>query len=48
MAFESVSVICQYKVEVDEPMFDVLIEESIHESFSSLASVEQALDKLGL
>lgn len=31
-----------------ESEFDVLIEESIHESFSSLASVEQALDKLGL
>jgi acyl carrier protein len=31
-----------------ESEFDVLMEESDYESFSSLATVEQALDKLGL
>ena len=28
-AFESVAVICQYKIERDEPLFDVLIEDVV-------------------
>ena len=28
-AFESVAVICQYKIEIDEPLYDVLIEKIV-------------------
>ena len=29
MAFESVSVICQYKIETNDPLFDVLIKDIV-------------------
>ena len=29
VAFESVAVICQYKIEADEPLYDVLIEDVV-------------------
>ena len=43
-AFESVAVICQYKVESDEPLFDVLIEDLVnpeHDEESDYGSLEE-------
>ena len=34
IAFEAVAVICQYKIEVEEPLYDILIEDVFKEEYS--------------